>query len=213
MELITIVVFALALNMDALGTGIAYGVRGIRLPFTSLLIISIMSVVAISLSMTAGNLLAQVISVNFARHLGGIILMLIGLWILFQALREGKGGRFEQEEEAQTVVQIRIRSLGVMIQVLREPYLADLDRSGIISAREAIVLGLALAMDAFGAGFAVSMLGFDHVHTALVVGLGHMVLTYAGLLANRGFGTTWLGRQFSALPGCILIMLGLFKLW
>ncbi|NHM26131.1 sporulation membrane protein YtaF [Desulfofundulus sp. TPOSR] len=214
MELFTILIFALALNMDAFATGVAYGVRGIRLPFSSVLIISLMSVTAISLSMIAGNLVAQAISISFARRLGGIILILIGLWIMFQALREGKKGVGPSacEEEPQTVVQIRIRTLGVMVQVLREPHRADLDRSGVISAGEAILLGLALALDAFGAGFAFSMLGFDLVLTALLVGAGHIITTYAGLLAGRGFGATALGRQFSALPGYILILLGLFKL-
>ncbi|RKO66004.1 sporulation membrane protein YtaF [Desulfofundulus salinus] len=214
MELFTILIFALALNMDAFAAGVAYGVRGIRLPFSSVLIISLMSVTAISLSMITGNLVAQAISISFARRLGGIILILIGLWIMFQALREGKKGvgPSDCEEEPQTVVQIRIRTLGVMVQVLREPHRADLDRSGVISAGEAILLGLALALDAFGAGFAFSMLGFDLVLTALLVGAGHIITTYAGLLAGRGFGATALGRQFSALPGCILILLGLFKL-
>ncbi|MDQ0286040.1 putative sporulation protein YtaF [Desulfofundulus luciae] len=214
MELFTIIIFALALNMDAFGTGVAYGVKGIRLPFSSVLIISLMSVTAISLSMIAGNLVAQAIPVSFARRLGGVILILIGLWTMFQALREGNK-RVKPpayEEEPHTVFQIRIRSLAVMVQVLREPHRADLDRSGVISAGEAILLGLGLALDAFGAGFAFSMLGLDLMLTALLVGTGLIITTYAGLLAGRGFGATALGRQFSALPGCILILLGLFKL-
>ncbi|MEW5898659.1 MAG: manganese efflux pump, partial [Bacillota bacterium] len=85
--------------------------------------------------------------------------------------------------------------------------------SGEISAREAFLLGFALAMDSFGAGFAACLLGFDLVLTAALVGIGHILLTYLGLLAGRGFSTTWLGKQFSVLPGCILILLGLAKLW
>ncbi|SHI94710.1 sporulation membrane protein YtaF [Desulfofundulus thermosubterraneus] len=215
MELFTILIFALALNMDAFGTGVAYGVRGIRLPFSSVLIISLMSVIAITLSMAAGNLVTRAIPINFARHLGGIILILIGLRTIFQAFRkeEKKGSEPAAcHEEPQTLFQIRIRSLAVMVQVLQEPHRADLDRSGIISAGEAILLGLGLALDAFGAGFALSMLGLDLILTALLVGTGLIVTMYAGLLAGRGFGATTLGRQFSALPGCILILLGLFKL-
>ncbi|MGB9803030.1 sporulation membrane protein YtaF [Desulfofundulus sp.] len=207
MELLTTLIFALALNMDAFGTGVAYGVKGIRLPFSSAVIISLMSVLAISLSMSAGNLLLRTISVDFARHLGGIILILIGLRIIFQVLREGAKG-----EEPRPVFQIRIRALALIIQVLREPHRADLDHSGVISAGEAVLLGLGLALDSFGAGFALSMLGLDLMLTTLLVGTGLLVTIYAGLLAGRGFGATALGRQFSALPGCILIMLGLFKL-
>lgn len=223
MELFTIIIFALALNMDALGAGIAYGVRNIKLPLSSLLIISAMSVLAISISMVAGQLLLHFISPAFAERLGGTILLLIGIWILYQSLTSNSGkyntpGEVIEEEvcnfegEQRTVLKIHIRSLGLVIQILKEPVRADLDRSGVISGKEALLLGLALAMDAFAAGFAVSILGFSLVLTALVVGIGHFALTYFGLIVGRYMGTMSFGRQFSALPGCLLIALGLFNI-
>lgn len=224
MELLTVIVFALALNMDAFGAGIAYGVRNIKLPLSSLIIISAMSALAIVISMAAGQLLLQFLPPSFAEKLGGVILLLIGLWILYQSLMANPGKQEKPEElineevctvggEQQTVVKIHIKSMGLVIQILKEPARADLDRSGAISWREALLLGLALAMDAFAAGFAVSMLGFSILLTAIVVGLGHILLTYLGLQIGRGVGALSLGRQFSALPGCILIALGLFKLY
>ncbi|MEW5953159.1 MAG: sporulation membrane protein YtaF [Bacillota bacterium] len=223
MELLTVIVFALALNMDAFGTGIAYGVRNIKLPLSSLLIISAMSVLAIVISMAAGQLLLQFIPPNLAEKMGGAILLLIGLWILYQSLTANHSTDKQEEViseevrtvngEQQTLFKIHIKFLGLVIQILKEPARADLDRSGVISWREALLLGLALALDAFAAGFAVSMLGFGILLTAIVVGLGHIILTYLGLLFGRGVGAMSFGRQFSALPGCILIALGLFKLY
>lgn len=210
MEFLTLLAFALALNMDALGTGVAYGIRQIRIPFLSLLIISGMSVITILFSMLAGHMVSQLVSPVFAHRLGGVILLLVGIWILVQSIQEAKT---ESDSELErTVMQIRIRSLGLVIQVLREPSKADLDHSGIISAREAVLLGAALAMDAFGAGFAVSMLGFSPSLTALVVGIGHIILTYVGLLVGKYFACSYLGRQLAMLPGCILIALGIFKI-
>ncbi len=213
MEFFALVFFALALNMDAFATGAAYGIRRIKLPLSSLLIISGLSVLAITLSMLAGNVLAGFLSEAFARRLGGIILLFIGGWFLWQSLRRNGPQIYDAGEETKTLLHIRIYSLGLVIHVLREPYRADLDRSGEISAREAFLLGFALAMDSFGAGFAACFLGFDLVLTAALVGIGHILLTYLGLLAGRGFSATWLGKQFSVLPGCILILLGLAKLW
>lgn len=213
MELLTLIAFALALNMDALGTGVAYGIRKIRIPFTSLLIISGMSVITILFSMTAGRLVSQLISPAFAHRLGGILLLLVGLWILIQSIRDNR--QEEQTEGLQidrTVMEIRIKSLGLVIQILREPSRADLDHSGVISAREALLLGTALAMDAFGAGFAVSMFGFSPLLTAFVVGLGHIMLTYAGLLLGKYFACSSIGRQLAMLPGWILIAMGIFKI-
>lgn len=213
MELLTLMAFALALNMDALGTGVAYGIRKIRIPFTSLLIISGMSVVTILFSMTAGRVVSQLISPAFAHRLGGILLLLVGLWILIQSIRDN---RQEEQTEGlqvdQTVMEIHIKSLGLVIQVLREPSRADLDHSGVISAREALLLGAALAMDAFGAGFAVSMFGFSPLLTASVVGIGHIILTYAGLLLGKYFACSRIGRQLAMLPGWILIAMGICKI-
>ncbi|MTI79630.1 MAG: sporulation membrane protein YtaF [Firmicutes bacterium] len=215
MELLTIAVFALALNMDALGTGVAYGVRNIKIPLSSVIIISLMSVLSISTSMALGHMLANVIPEELTHRLGGVILMGIGIWLLIQAWQETKDSDDNEQQTddlEKTLMCIRIKALGLAIQVLREPSKADLDKSGVISPQEAVLLGAALAMDAFGAGFAVSMMGFDPILTAVVVGLGHVVLTYAGLMLGSGFAATSIGQKMAVLPGFILIALGLFKL-
>lgn len=216
MELLALVMFALALNMDSFAAGVAYGVRNIKLPVISLVIISLMSMAAISLSMFIGHALAGYFSATFAHRLGGVILMLIGLWVLIQSLQKSKREKRDdtnaKKKVPNTLFQIHIRSLGLVIQILREPSRADLDHSGTISPREAVLLGLALALDAFAAGFAVSMLGFEILPTALIVGLGHFVLTYLGLQAGMGALVSGVSRKISALPGFILITLGLLKM-
>jgi len=214
MEIITMILFALALNLDSIAVGMAYGVQGIKLPFTSLLIISGMSSGAIVLSMAAGGLIANFLPPGATHRLGGIILFLIGIWILYQSVsKTRKKDHHPEEDHPKTLLQIRIKNMGLVINVLREPHQADLDRSGEISSGEAILLGAALAMDALGAGFAVSMLGFSITSTALVVGLGHIITTCAGMYIGRRAGTTALCRQIVTLPGCILMALGLYKIY
>ncbi len=214
MEILTLVLFALALNLDAFGAGTAYGIRNIKLPLTSILIISAMSMAAIAISMLAGHTLSNYIPETIAHRLGGILLMAVGLWVLIQSLRDHRNVTTAEDEGKQgTVMEIRIHALGLVIQILREPARADLDRSGEISPREALILGLALSMDALAAGFAVSMLGYSVLLTAFIVGVGHLILTYAGLILGKGIGATTIGRQLSAIPGCILIALGIFKIY
>lgn len=216
MEFLALALFAIALNIDSFAVGVSYGVRNIKLPVSSLFIISLMSMAAITVSMMLGHAVAGYFSPAFARRLGGVILLLIGIWVLVQSLRENRQERHRQsgaeENTNNPLIQIRLRSLGLVVQILREPSRADLDHSGFISSREAVLLGLALAMDAFSAGFAVSMLGFNIIFTALLVGLGHFILTYLGLVAGMGMGSTGLSQKLSALPGFILIALGLLKI-
>jgi len=212
LELLTYILFALALNLDSFGAGVSYGARQIKVPILSLLIISLISVAAISISMLGGQVLLTMIPVRLAHQLGGVLLLVIGLWVLYQARRTEPQSESGNDINGDTrIYKIRIRPLGLVIQVLREPAKADLDSSGVISPQEALLLGTALAVDAFLAGFAVSMLGFSIGLTALVVGLGHFLLTYLGILAGHTLQASRLGRRLTALPGCILIMLGIIK--
>lgn len=223
MELLVVVIFALALSLDSLSAGIAYGTRQIKVPALSFLIISLISMAAISISMLGGKAIATFIPFEIARRLGGVLLLLIGSWVLWQNRRnvrqsennERKNGKPEtgsQENGPARMFEIHIRPLGLVIQILREPARADLDRSGVISPGEATLLGMALAMDAFGAGFAVSMLGFTLALTPLAVGLGQFIMIYLGIMAGRTITASRLGRQLTALPGCLLILLGILKI-
>lgn len=216
MELLSYIFFALALNLDSFGAGMAYGSRQIKVPVCSLCIISLISVAAISISMLGGQILLAALPVSLAHRTGGILLMLIGLWVLYQTRRSERRVTEKagvDENSAGRTIKIHIRPLGLVIQILKEPVRADLDSSGVISPGEASILGIALAMDAFAAGFAVSMLGFSITLTAAVVGLGHFFLTYLGLQAGRSITKFRLGRCLTALPGGILIALGLLKLF
>lgn len=211
MDTLAVLLFALALNMDALGTGVSYGMRKISIPFPSLLIISLMSAVAVAVSMTAGNILSRLISPSIAPRLGGMILLVIGAWILVQSVCE----RFKKDPGVycgKPIVNVKIRSLGLAIKVLREPSLADLDHSGAISPKEALLLGSALAMDALGVGFAVSMMGYNPIMTSAVVGIGHIALTYTGIFLGRYCTASSFGQQVTLLPGCILMILGIYKI-
>ena len=215
MELLSYIFFALALNLDSFGAGMAYGARQIKVPLLSLVIISLISVAAIVISMLVGQVLLNFIPVSLSHRLGGVLLLLIGLWVLLETRWSGEqaGGKGGRKQSGDRVFEIRIRPLGLVVQVLREPARADLDSSGVISPKEALILGSALAMDALGAGFAVSMLGFSIAATAMVVGLGHFMLTYLGMLAGRTITASRVGRRLTALPGCILILLGLLKIY
>lgn len=216
MDLLTITLFALALNLDAFGTGVSYGARRIRIPLTSLLLICLISMGAISISMLGGRLIGSFVSVELAKRLGGVILLGIGVRIIYLAYKANylpeKDKTRQPEKIRSKVTEINIRPLGLVVQILREPASADIDRSGVISLQEALFLGVALAMDSFGAGFAVSMLGFSISATALMVGIGQFILTNLGILTGRVIMATRLGARLTVLPGCILILLGLFKI-
>lgn len=219
LELLSTVAFAVALSLDGLGVGISYGVRKIKIPVFSLLVISITSGLAIGFSMLCGHMAAKYISVEIAEIIGAVILIAVGIWILFQTWMQNRKGRTvgaddiakAEEEGCKQIFNLKIKAFGLVIQILREPAVADIDKSGVISSREAVLLGLALAMDALGAGFGAAMTGFRPLLTPLAVSIVKFTLVSAGVYVGRRYAAKWLGDKASGLPGWVLILLGVVR--
>lgn len=107
---------------------------------------------------------------------------------------------------------LEIRQWGIVIQILRTPAAADMDRSGTITVGEAFLLGTALSLDAFGAGIGAAMVGFPPLVTsAAIAAAGGLFLWMGTRVGFRVAGWRWV-RPLTVLPGLILIAMGLLKL-
>ena len=105
----------------------------------------------------------------------------------------------------------RIRSLGLVVQIVREPLAADLDASGGIDDREALWLGLALALDALAAGFLLALGEGIPFFIPFLLGLANWCFLSAGLFLGRLFGRgEW--PLLRLLPGIILMVMGLLRI-
>ncbi len=123
----------------------------------------------------------------------------------------GKAGVAELSAAA-LVVMVELKRLGLVIQILRAPQTADVDKSGVISASEAVMLGAALSLDAFGAGLGAALLGLPALLTSLVIALASAMFLMAGMRFGFRF-SAWRGMQaLSFLPGILLIVMGIMKL-
>ncbi|WP_229263792.1 sporulation membrane protein YtaF [Cohnella cholangitidis] len=220
----SLMLLSFAVSLDGFGVGITYGVRKIKIPIHSIFIISACSGLIILLSMMAGVAITGWMSPHAASAVGAIILIGIGLVALIQFIRSGnyETGKISAEDskdgaskplDQSPVLKLELRLFGFIIQILRTPSAADLDRSGTISAGEAFFLGTALSLDAFGAGIGAALVGFPPVLTAMLIatssGLFLWLGTRVGFVAS---GWRWV-RQLSMLPGIILIAMGIFKLF
>jgi putative sporulation protein YtaF len=179
--------------------------------------------------MQIGALLSGYLSPHAARAIGACLLIGIGGWALYQLWRRKLHADNEETDEShhadepasqaaegkltdRTVMILELKRLGIVIQILRTPQIADVDRSGVISASEAVLLGFALSLDSFGAGLGAAMIGFSPLLTALVLSTASGVLLLAGLQVGFRFAA-WPGmRALSVLPGVMLIAMGLLKL-
>jgi putative sporulation protein YtaF len=210
MHSITLLILAFAVSLDSFSVGLTYGLRKMRIPFKSILIIACCSAIALMIAMMIGRVTIQFLSPAFAEKLGGIILICLGGWVLYQFFRPEKAKDVLPHEK--TIVNFEIKSLGLVIKILQKPMSADFDKSGAITGIEAFMLGLALSLDAFGAGIGAAMLGFSPYYLALTVAIMSSLFVFMGLRVGVLFSNSGWAQKCSFIPGILLIILGIWKI-
>jgi putative Mn2+ efflux pump MntP len=237
---ISLMILALAVSLDGFGVGVTYGLRKIRIPWISIAIISICSGIIIFISMQIGVWISGFVNPLFAKGIGGVILISIGIWALYQVMRDRQdaseadpaaapvqsnqwvsadsgvsSAAVENDALAPTakeIMYIELKRLGLVIQILRTPFMADMDRSGYISPYEALLLGIALSLDAFGAGIGAALIGFTPWLTSMVIAMAGGVFLATGLhIGYKYSNLSWM-RRLSVFPGFVLIVMGIMKL-
>ncbi|EEG76732.1 sporulation membrane protein YtaF [Dethiobacter alkaliphilus] len=206
MPFVSVIMLGMAVSFDGFGVGFAYGLRRVHIPPWSLLIICLSSALSVFVSMQAGSMIAKLFSPQIASIIGGIMLMAVGFIIIRQSLAESEA------EKSRPVKSNEGRGYNYFSGVLREPTRADFDCSGVITGKEAVVLGVALAMDAFAAGFGAAMMGFAPLATSVVVGVTKLVLVSAGLCLGRRYSQSVSGERAAVFAGLALMVLGVAAL-
>ena len=174
------------------------------------MIISCCSAGVVIVAMTIGHFFENLFSPHLAESVGGVILVLLGAWVLFQFFRPEKRKELQGNEES--ILNFEIQSLGLVIHILRKPMSADFDKSGTITGLEAFMLGLALSLDAFGAGIGAALLGLSPNNLAILVAVMSSLFVFIGMKLGSIFAHhTWV-QKFSFIPGILLIIIGIWKL-
>ncbi len=198
--------------MDSLSVGMAYGSKNIKIPLSSLVILDIISITLLSLGFFAGNLMSKLVPQVITHILGSGTLLAIGLWFLIQGWLNYKFPNDSIQDQLSIAV-ISIKSLGIAINILRYPSKVDLDTSGVIDVKEAVLLGIALAIDSLAIGVAVSISYIPTIlYTILLVAILNLVFLLLGIYIGSHYMGGRLKEKTSLIPGCILILLGLSKL-
>ena len=212
MELLPVFILALAISLDGFIAGMTYGLKGIKINLLAIGIISISSGIMVLVSMLCGSFLTNLIPGIWATKIGGLLLILIGCWLLYQSLQEVLLTNDHEDDSQRELFSFKIDSLGLIINILQEPVKADFDSSGTISKREALVLGAALALDAFGAGIGAAMAGYNILLTAILVISFKFILLKSGVYLGTNTTADYCNTNLKLTPGFILIILGLIKL-
>jgi putative sporulation protein YtaF len=207
MGLFYVIVLATGVSIDALATGTAYGLKNIRVPLLSLIVIGAITGLCTVGAMISAQSFSKVINSSLVAWIGAILLFVLGFWsIIIEYLARVTNKNDKQAEKL-------THSLGEMIiDVMAQPELADSDKSNSISCIEAISLGIALGMDNMIATFAACMLGNLPAYTPLIMAGVQMMLITLGIQVATCCIPNNIKNGIPYIPGAVLVIIGLTRL-
>lgn len=206
MTLMIILCFALSSSIDNLGVGISYGIRGIRIGLLSNFIIALICFIFSETGILFGKWLSKVLPGVFTMLVGTFFLLVIGIRIILLAVPRKKilSKNDKDNEAAPTSI----------MDLLKNPEKADVDKSGDISLVEAIVLGIALSANALTNGLGVGLLGLSPFAISITASIGSFLTVWAGVafgvkVADIRIGSLTVGQFGTILSGVLLVVIAL----
>lgn len=195
----------IAVSLDGFTVGLAYGMQQIRIPLTSLAIIMALSGSIVFISMSLGSLLSPFISPAVTAKIGGFILIILGLFSLYNIV--------SKQDEKKNNDKLNNKSIPNMRTILVTPEKVDLDRSGTISFNESLLLGTALSLDAFGAGFAAALLNYTPLLTTILIAMFSGLFVYSGMSVGDFLAHRKSLQKMAFAPGLLLITIGFIAIF
>lgn len=112
------IMLALCVSIDALGTGITYGLKNTKISNCAKVILFIFSFIITSFSLLVGNTISGFLSNFLCNLLGGLILCIMGLWIIFQGPEHSdldNSNYIDTKESLFLAIALSLDSIGVYI--------------------------------------------------------------------------------------------------
>lgn len=188
------VLLALSLSADALGIGIAYGLRRISFPPLSRLLLAAETFLMMEGFLLLGRLLPQLMPQSLAERAAQGFLFLFGVWLCVQG--------FGQKKEADSP-----------LAAVHAPSRCDKNASSVLEPGETLLLGFILSIDSFAIGMSAAASGMAVEYLPLFAALFQTAFLSAGAYAGAKLTRLSLAREnlWSLLSGGILICIALLQ--
>lgn len=211
MTLFYVLLLGFTVSIDGFIAGISYGLKNIKIPFISLMIVGITTTICTGLAMGIAHILGTLLNTKIAILIGALLLVSMGLFSLFQEYCVNAQTEPDNTEMPSPNVSFSIGRL--VINIMTKPENADVDNSQFISPVEAILLGLALGLDNMIAIFAAALVSPLPLYTPLSMGFIQILVIWSGIYTSNHFVSDKIKEKIPYLPGLILVMLGLIRLF
>jgi len=188
--LVTIILVAIVLGLDAFSLAMGMGVKGVnrRYAIKFSVIVGVFHVVMPLVGLEAGLALGKLLGV-WAARLGALVLLYIAFDFIIKGYREIRPQSLKFSEGRQLFRGVKVPRSGW---------------TGII------ILGLSVSMDALTVGFSLGTFKMPLFLTVMIMGATAGIMTALGFTAGRFFGR--LLGSYAQMTGGILLLLLAVKL-
>lgn len=198
MHLISAILLAVFVSSDNFIVGFSYGIKKIKLSMSSYLMIILLPTFATVAAMIIGETALYFISSKTANMIGSLILIFLGLTSIIKSKKE----QMKEKSAANNYENI-----------INNPEVADVDNSGTIDVKEAIVLSVALAINNIGIGIGASAIGVSLLFTTFfTLFIGALVLSLGNFLGSK-IKNKQLGKRGEMISALLIIFLGIYELF
>ena len=199
MSFLSILLFVIAASLDILVVSLAYGLKDIKINFSSTLVITSISALGTFISMILGKFLVDLIPVKLGDIIGGLVLLLLGFYSIYSYFKEKKILTSHNSENDSSPTFI-----------LENPEVADKDKSGNIDFKESLALSLALALNNFGLGIGASISGLNIAFTTISTFIISLIFISLGFYLSKTIKSKNISKNSNLIAGIIIIILSLF---
>lgn len=186
------IILIAVLSMDAFTAGLSYGMDHVRVPFSSIFTIALLSGCMLTLSLYAGDFFLRFIPENLTKAISFIVLFLLSLYKFYD-----------------TIPQLHKPNSGLTTDKISQKI--NSVSPSVLSGKEAAFLGMALSIDNVSAGLCTGTLSASPWFLLFITTAIHFLSIRLGLfmghlLAQKGL------CHFSWLGAAILMLLAFCRL-
>jgi putative sporulation protein YtaF len=192
---------ALASNVDNLTVGIALGMRPVAVSWGANLVIAAVTMLGTAIAVGSGSALTTSLPASWANKLGGVALIVIGAWMVMSAASAWR-------RRLTAPVTTRYGRLAA----LRDPLslIATRPQGGALTLREAILLGIGLALNNVASGVPAGAAGISVGLVSGLAGVASLVCVGGGARIGSGVSLRIAGPYAPGLAGAMIIAVGAY---
>ena len=206
-SLLGAVILASSLSLDAFAAGFTYGCKKIRIPFTSIQIISIVCTLITGISLLFGSIIRDYIPIWLTTFICFTLLFLLGITKLLDSITKSI---IRKHMNLNKVLNFSFLNFKFILKLYADPEEADIDLSKTISSFEATSIAIALSLDGIAVGFGAAIGNVNELAVFIFSLITNILAIYVGCV----FGTKIANKvtiNLSWISGVILILLAFSK--